>query len=438
MTAKIKIVDDQKPEDVAMLQALYSRSPASVDTHLDKVEEVGSGNFMDRYYVGYGHRSIGDCGTTTIFIEGVTMLTAKATQDWPLYSGQESSTRYMDFSKSEFNDPIGNHGSRTILEKWRLFYLEAGESVRAHIRERYPIQDGEDEKTYNRAVNARCFDILRSFLPAGAMTNLSWHTNLRQAADQISWLLHHPDPSVTAVARRIWTGLKEKYPHSFRDPKPERAEYQGMVMRDHHFYAPTPSWASTLINGLRFGVDFDEDDLSRGHMLEMLRARPKGAPVPRHLAVRGHIYSKFLLDFGSYRDLQRHRNGIIRMPLLTTRFGFNDWYLDELPESLREKAKNLLWDQKVEIDDLDCDDFVRQNYIAMGFNVPCFVVQNLPAFIYRVELRSGKTVHPSLRKVVHEEIRRFQEEFPNVPLHVDMDPDSWTVRRGKQTIEEKV
>ena len=107
MSAKIKIIDELLPEDVAMLQALYSRSPASVDSHLDKVEEVGSGKFMDRYYVGYGHRSIGDCGTTTMFIEGVTMLTAKAIQDWPLYSGQESSTRYMDFSTAEFNDPVG-------------------------------------------------------------------------------------------------------------------------------------------------------------------------------------------------------------------------------------------------------------------------------------------------------------------------------------------
>ena len=74
MSAKIKIIDELLPEDVAMLQALYSRSPASVDSHLDKVEEVGSGNFMDRYYVGYGHRSIGDCGTTTMFIEDLYAL----------------------------------------------------------------------------------------------------------------------------------------------------------------------------------------------------------------------------------------------------------------------------------------------------------------------------------------------------------------------------
>lgn len=435
MNAKIKIIDDLKPEDVAMLQALYSRSPASVDSHLEKMAGSGSGNFMDKFYVGYGHKSIGDCGATTIFIEGVTMLTAKAIQDWPLYSGQESSTRYMDFSKSPFNDPLGTEASQAILENWRSFYLEAGEPVRAHIRKRYPIQDGEDEKAYERAVNARCFDTLRCFLPAGAMTNLSWHTNLRQASDQLSWLLNHPDLSVAGTARKIWKGLKEKYTNSFREDKPEHAEYKARVMQDYHFLdCSEDAFWSTGKSTLH--ANFSQSDFSTADY-NALMLRPKGAPVPRHLAAKGHITSRFPLDFGSYRDLQRHRNGTIRMPLLTTRMGFNNWYTGELPDDLREKAMDLIWNQKMEIDALDCDKFVRQNYIAMGFNVPCEVTQNLPAFIYRVELRSGKTVHPSLRREVHGEILEFRKLISNVPIYADMTYDSWTIRRGKQTIEEK-
>ena len=110
MAVKIDILDGNDiphPEDMAMLQALYSRSPKSVSDHLERVRANGSGHFMDQYYIGYGHKSIGDCGTITIFIEGVTMLTAKAIQDWALYSGQESSTRFMDFSKAEFYNPLG-------------------------------------------------------------------------------------------------------------------------------------------------------------------------------------------------------------------------------------------------------------------------------------------------------------------------------------------
>jgi len=52
---KIRVLDGHdvpNPEDLAMLQALYSRSPQSVDDHLERVRSVGSGKFMDQYYTG--------------------------------------------------------------------------------------------------------------------------------------------------------------------------------------------------------------------------------------------------------------------------------------------------------------------------------------------------------------------------------------------------
>ena len=45
--------------------------------------------------------------------------------------------------------------------------------------------------------------------------------------------------------------------------------------------------------------------------------------------------------------------------------------------------------------------------------------------------------HPTLRHVILKEIEAFRAQFPHVPLHVDTDPDTWTVRRGGQTIEER-
>ena len=89
-------------EAEAMLQALHSRSIGGLESHLKILSEKGAENFMKNFYVGYGHKSIGDCGSTSIFIEGISMLAAKAIQDWPLYSGQESSTRYIDFQVQPF------------------------------------------------------------------------------------------------------------------------------------------------------------------------------------------------------------------------------------------------------------------------------------------------------------------------------------------------
>src|SRR5680860_519895 len=93
---KVFIYDEFNPQDTAMMQALYSRSGESVEEHVKKVKESGSGKFMEKFYVGYGHASIADCGSTTIFLEGVSMLAAKAVEDWPLFSGQETSSRYIN------------------------------------------------------------------------------------------------------------------------------------------------------------------------------------------------------------------------------------------------------------------------------------------------------------------------------------------------------
>src|SRR5882672_7702009 len=104
----IHIFDEFSPETSAMMQALYSRSAKSVVHHALKAREKGADKFMASYYVGYGHSSIGDCGVTTLYLEDISLLACKAVQDNPLYSGQETSTRYIDFSTQRIHDPIGS------------------------------------------------------------------------------------------------------------------------------------------------------------------------------------------------------------------------------------------------------------------------------------------------------------------------------------------
>ncbi|MEK7552793.1 MAG: FAD-dependent thymidylate synthase, partial [Patescibacteria group bacterium] len=226
MSMKIFIYDEFNPEDTAMMQALYSRSAESVVQHVAKVRQSGSGKFMEKYYVGYGHASIADCGSTTLFVEGVSMLAAKALQDWPLYSGQETSSRYIDLSKQAMIDPLETTVSKSVLEKWRDFYTKNQEIVAQHLRLKYPRQPAEDEPVYERAIKARTFDSLRGFLPAGITTQLSWHTNLRQAWDKLALLRHWPLPEVQAVAKLIHGELQKKYQSSFGHKLyPEQEKY---------------------------------------------------------------------------------------------------------------------------------------------------------------------------------------------------------------------
>ena len=424
------LYDQFSPEDTAMMQALYSRSPESVQVHAEKVKQSGSGKFMEKFYVGYGHASIADCGSTTLFIEKISILADKAIQDWPLYSGQETSTRYIDMSKQPLVDPIASVESKAIQKAWMDFYIGNMEPVQEHLKRLYPKKSEEDEKIYIKAIQARAFDIMRGFLPAGITTQLSWHTNLRQAWDKLAVMRHHPLAEVKDLAAEMLTNLKEKYPNSFCHELHESAEnYRKFCNEAFNYHSPefAPQFA--------FKTTIDFYELS--HFQEALNRRPPRTGLPQFLAELGHCSFEFLLDFGSFRDLQRHRNGVCRMPLLTQRFGFNGWYLAQLPEEIRFKAETLLTEQKQRIDNLGADETVKQYYIPLGYNVACKVTYGLPATVYVLELRSGKAVHPTLRKIAHQMNNALKAQFPFLTLHADLEKDEWDVRRGLQDIVAK-
>ncbi len=418
-------------EAEAMLQALHSRSNEGIKHHLKILEEKGAERFMENFYVGYGHKSIGDCGTITLFIEGVSMLCAKAIQDFSLYSGQESSTRYIDFSKQKFIDPIGTSLSSKILENWREFYLESQEPLKKFLQEKFPIQKGENEKTYQKAISARGFDILRGFLPASASTNLAWHSNLRQVADRLLVLRHHPLAEVRETAFAIEALLLKTHKSSFSHKRySETEKYNEFWMEKENYFF------EKISDDLLLKRDCIDKKLFEKYT-QILKRRPNAkTELPKFLSEAGTMQFEFTLDFGSFRDIQRHRGVAQRMPLLTDRLGFEDWYLNELPENLQKKAKKLLKDQKALIRKIKADKFTKQYYLAMGYKVPNRITGDLPALVYLVELRATRFVHPTLRRRAIQMADIISKRFKKYGLKIflDNEPDRFDIKRGEQDI----
>ena len=320
------------------------------------------------------------------------MLVAKAIQQWPLYSGQETSTRYIDMSQQAMIDPVGTRESKTILDKWLKFYIGSQEKVATHLRVKYFKKSDEYEKVYEKAIKARVFDIMRGFLPAGMTTQLSWHTNLRQAHDHLALLHYWPLEEVKNVAQEIHNGLKIKYASSFSHKEySEQEAYRELLGKQATYYLPKK------FNGkFKFSTRVTPADLKPSEKL--LKSRSQKTNLPLFLAEFGMLSFDFLLDFGSFRDIHRHRNGVCRMPLLTTKFGFQNWYLEQLPTDLRTQAIKLIKRAKIAIAKLKTTPEIKQYYTAMGFNVACKVSYGLPATVYTAELRSGRLVHPTCGK----------------------------------------
>jgi len=417
-------------EHVAMLQAIHSRSTGGLRAHLEKLIEKGSARFMEETYVGYGHSSIGDCGDTTAFTEGVSMLVAKAEQDDQLYNGQEASTRYIDFSRQPFMDPTNSSPGRDLLEMQRTMYLLAQEPTRELLRKRHPKAPEEDDKKYDKAIKARAFDITRGLLPAGASTNLAWHTTLRRASDRLLFLRHHPLEEVRETAGSLEEALKKHHPHSFGHKRyPETEKYQDLIAAQYYFHDTDSPLAPV--------VDFRAiDRIELEKFRELLDKRPKKTEIPKYVGQAGDIVARFQLDFGSFRDLQRHRAILQRMPLLTTDLGFESWYVDNLPPEVTDRLPGHLNSIKEGIRDLGVSPLYAQYFVPMGYKVSNRFKGDIPASVYMVELRDSSLVHPTLQRVAHNIGEQISREL-NIPLHVDPNPGRFNVKRGEHDIEFK-
>lgn len=423
------------PEAEAMLQALHSRSVGGLRVHLEKLAKSGAEDFMSKFYVGYGHKSIGDCGSTTLFIEGVSMLAAKAVQDFMLYNGQEASTRFIDFATQPFIDPQGTETSKRLLERWRQRYLQGLDIVQRALVQRHPRQEGEKEDIYEKAIKARSFDIMRGFLPAGAATNLAWHGELRHISDHLDRLRHHPLAEVRTLAEALEDALHEKYPSSFQKKRYQDTEdYLEYWMKNKYYYTLQKMSPSHVIGN--FG-GFNKKLLAEHR--DLLEKRPKQTELPKFLAECGTMQFNYLLDFGSFRDDQRHRAVAQRMPLLTPYHGFSLWYLSQLPDTFREETDPFLVQQMGYVKNLFSDDFVRQYYCPMGALVPCQKVGDLPAMVYFVERRARLDVHPTMRSVAQQTGTLMLDELSPLGLHLYMETegDRFYYKRGEQDIVER-
>lgn len=464
--SKVFVAPAMDPEILAMLQAFYSRSDKSIEGRLeslgdtsDKIKEA-----LKTYYLGYGHASIGDCSDVTLFIEDVSMLLAKVVQDDQLYNGQETSSRFFDFSKRDCYNPFLNHpnplisnAAAEIQDAWINLYNEYKDPITEMIRQNNPMTDDTDESQWKRATAARAFDVLRSLLPCGITTKLSWKGSLRRLHERLSLLSTHPLEEVRNFAVKTHSMLREVYPNSFNTLNVLRQE-----LRDTYpYYSNYIPYYGDLDDGLfldskLLNIEFqyelygDPASLNSAN-LQYLRYRRRFDPVPNTI-FDGNFVFKFFLDYGSFRDIQRHRNGKCLLPIVGEyQTDFHPWYLEQFDKYqvpiVREIQRiNDLTTSFIDSYSLECETKPDYNFYGiegilssyqylfpLGTIVPVKVEYGLAEAIYVAELRSSNTVHPTLRVVAQNIAQAIRENF-DIVVYSDPSKDKFCLKRGNQTI----
>ncbi len=397
----------------------------------DKAVSEKMAEFMETYYVAYGHKSIGDCGGIVLFMEGVPFHLLTQVQDSALFSGQEGSSRFMGMSSIHVWDPIGTETSAAIQADWMNFYRTTLPRLIDHLLVAHPRDEVQPEAVYLRAIKARAFDILGAFLPIGGSTNGSWSVNLRQAADHDRVLRHHPDAHVAALGEDIHSILSALHPKSFsHEERSTSNDWLRTAIADQIKLVRGNPRSNTF--NVRVLVP-DQDRFLR--VAEILKTRPARMDIPRHLRNFALVTMEGWLDFRSFRDLHRHRALDIPVPCVEWKDGtIESWYLDMLPPELRAEAEALLARQFARFNTLEADPFTLQMYEPMGVIIPVKIDGPIGALIYMIELRAKSDVHPTVRRAVWNIADAITAQLPSIPMAVDHQPDAFNVKRGEATI----
>lgn len=390
----------------ATVLAKYSRSPLSARDIVNTLTEEESSKFNEKWFVEYNHSSVGELATMALCFENVSMVASKFIESFPRAAYSEKSTRYQKFSSESFVLPPGcpdsmSHFTKKIYDAYESLYPK----VVSHLCEK--LNRPED-----RLIRARAFDNVRYLLPAGTGTNLGMVVNARDFRHFANQALGHKNPEIREIGQRAVDAVEKTYPVYTKHIRPDSFEPDFKFVRSHvqefdHNSSTGPGVCLHKPNAwlrpeqakkyfwemVENGYGMSKETFN-AHMNQR-----KGRGVPR-LFREIPIKLEVTMDYGAYRDLQRHRRMEIFAEPLGTLLGF------ETPDDILEcpDLKHEYETAMKSVYDYADSDVVNnpeifQYIIPMGFYHRCIMSMDLAQLYYISELRTKPQGHISYRRI---------------------------------------
>lgn len=322
------------------------------------------------------------------------------------------------------------------------------------------------EGAHNAAVRAQACDLLRGLLPAGTRTNIGLTANARALEMLLSKMYSHPLAEVRQIAaamhraalhvaptlvkyaarneyragltasidqalRRVYTPPSDSGSATMVITQPVRLvrsdkdalervalalTYEGADPRAH---------ASGLVEGLRHATQ---------HELEAIIAAAFANRGPHDAAPRGMEASsmtfELMLDYGAYRDLQRHRMLSPATQRLTCRLGFDT--PSELADlGCGEPYQDALLAAHNAWQKLEADHPIEAQYVVpLAYRIRTLWTLSLRELFHVIELRSAKQGHPSYRRIAQGLYRAACGAHPWLKELIRVDLNSYALARG--------
>jgi thymidylate synthase ThyX len=468
------------PEEVvAVLFAYYSRSRESLRRNLlklikeqdiDLAARLSSSSleeaeltaakqkarqFHEKWVVGYGHASVAEHAVVHLAIEDVSIIATKLVEDTRLASYTEKSTRYVLFDEEKFcrvpclmQSPYAalyEDTVRLLLNTYVALVPKVVECVKACV----PRRPTQSERAYESACHAKAYDLLRYLLPASTLTNLGLTINARALEHLLTKLLSHPLEEARHIGMAVKIEAEKVVPTllKYADYNPYIAETdQAMWQLGEELFAEAEPLEMPAVSLIRFPVDAEEQlaaamlygytGVSWVQIVERvgkLGAEARQRIIDEYLRRRGphdqplraleHLYYTFdiVLDYGAFRDIQRHRMATQTRQPVSTRYGYSvpddlvAYGLGDVFQTCMERAADA-YSRLAAAYPLEAP-----YVLPLAYRTRVLFTWNLRELFHFIQLRSAKQGHFSYRRIAQQVYGEIERVHPAVARYIRVD-----------------
>ena len=448
---------------------------ASVDATigLKRAEEL-----YERVFFDYGDDSVAQLGGVHLACEQASNLLTKILEWGRLMSYLEQSTRYIGYDDRlpsghyRYHRPpsvLESHlGARYVGDMDRMFdsYGELLPRLQSWLIARYPRQPGDSDFVHRQAIRAKALDGLRGLLPAAALSNVGVYGTGQSYELLLLKMRSHPLPEARFYSELMLTELRKVIPSFLqRVDLPERggewSEYFANTRSEtarvlERLWPDATTERKPAVAGkpevklvdfdpegedkLIAAIAFSQSALSEADLLRRVRKLSSDERIAllhayvgdrkhrRHRPGRAFERTDYrfevVVDYGAFRDLQRHRLLTMEWQPLGTALGFS------LPDMVVEAGEEATFMQSLErsrqLYEVMVDDFPLQaGYaVALAYRVRCVIQMNAREALHLIELRSGTQGHPAYRRIAQQMYKAISEQAGHkavaaAMIHVD-------------------
>ena len=427
----------------------------------------------DRVFLEYGDDSVAQLGGVHLACEQASNLLTKILEWGRLMAYLEQSTRYIPYDVRlgglyRYLRPPevlrSRFGARYVGDLDWLFdaYASCLPELAEWARSRFPKEPGDSDFVYKQTIKAKACDAARGMLPAATLSNVGIYGTGQSFESLLLRMRAHPLPEAHRYAALMLAELRKVIPSFLtRVDRPDRgvawSAYLAQTRQDTAA-AVTRIFADDVPDD-RPSVtltDFDPDgedkvlaaicyphlDLPDDQVLARVRAlrtderatllrayvgeRDNRRHRPGRAFERTDYRFDVLVDYGAFRDLQRHRMLTIDWQPLSPRHGY------EVPMSMHEAGLAQRFEdamaRSVDLHDALLPELplAAPYAVSLAYRIRFVMQMNAREAMHVLELRSSPQGHPSYRRVCQEMHRLIAERAGHRALadamaHVDHD-----------------